>query len=115
MRIAFIDILDDEGTVNLDDRAAAWRKEGWDGRYAPDQHLGTTGVTGTRNIGTGPLDAPTTAAKPRPTNSRILRAAAFKPERSGLRRVRVGRVAELADGSLSRVNNCLSTRLRARR
>jgi uncharacterized protein (TIGR02271 family) len=55
-----IDILDDEGTVNLEDREAAWRKEGWQGRYAPDQHLGTTGVTGTA----GPVGAPTTAAKP---------------------------------------------------
>src|SRR5215207_2265416 len=63
-----IDILYDEGTVNLDDREAAWRKEGWDGRYAPDQHLGTTGITGTaRNVGTGPVGAPTTTAKPRPS------------------------------------------------
>jgi hypothetical protein len=63
-----IDILDDEGTVNLDHREAAWRKEGWDGRYAPDQHLGPAGVTGTaRNVGTGPVGAPTTAAKPRPS------------------------------------------------
>jgi len=46
-----IDILDDEGTVNVDDRAAAWRKEGWDGRYAPERRLGTTGVTGTRKVG----------------------------------------------------------------
>src|SRR5215217_5213143 len=45
-----IDILDDEGTVNVDDRAAAWRKEGWDGRYAPERRLGTTGVTGTRKV-----------------------------------------------------------------
>jgi uncharacterized protein (TIGR02271 family) len=62
-----IDILDDEGTVNLDDRAAAWRKEGWNGRYAPDEHLGTAGVTGTGNVATGSVGAPTTAAKPRPT------------------------------------------------
>ena len=61
-----IDILDDEGTVNLDDREATWREEGWDGRYAPDQHLGRT-VTGTaRNVETGSVGAPTTAAN-RPT------------------------------------------------
>jgi uncharacterized protein (TIGR02271 family) len=33
-----IDILDDEGTVDLDDREATWRKEGWTGRYAPDHN-----------------------------------------------------------------------------
>jgi uncharacterized protein (TIGR02271 family) len=38
-----IDILDDEGTVNLDDRESTWRKEGWSGRYAPEQSTGTTG------------------------------------------------------------------------
>jgi uncharacterized protein (TIGR02271 family) len=59
-----IDILDDEGTVNLDDREAAWRREGWDGRYVPEQH-GPTGVTGTaHNIRTGPVGASATAAKP---------------------------------------------------
>src|SRR5215207_5104492 len=64
-----IDILDDEGTVNLDDREATWRKEGWDGRYAPDQHLGTNGVTGTaRNVGTGPVGAPTTSEARQPAH-----------------------------------------------
>src|SRR4051794_26027166 len=28
-----VDILDDEGTVNLDEREASWRQEGWTGRY----------------------------------------------------------------------------------
>src|SRR5215213_7568685 len=28
-----IDILDDEGTVDLDEREASWRNEGWSGRY----------------------------------------------------------------------------------
>src|SRR5215207_3814736 len=40
-----IDILDDEGTVNLDDREATWRKEGWTGSYAPGQDTGVTGAT----------------------------------------------------------------------
>src|SRR5215207_2527053 len=31
-----IDILDDEGTVNLDEREASWRQEGWTGRYSGD-------------------------------------------------------------------------------
>ena len=28
-----LDILDDEGTVNMDQRTAQWRNEGWNGRY----------------------------------------------------------------------------------
>jgi hypothetical protein len=28
-----IDILDDEGTVHIDERAEGWRKEGWSGRF----------------------------------------------------------------------------------
>lgn len=38
-----IDILDDEGTVNLDERETTWRKEGWSGRYTPDLNTGLTG------------------------------------------------------------------------
>src|SRR5829696_8600151 len=39
-----IDILDDEGTVDLGERESTWRKEGWDGRFAPDhRETGTTG------------------------------------------------------------------------
>ena len=30
-------ILDDEGTVNMDQRTAQWRKEGWSGRFDPRQ------------------------------------------------------------------------------
>ena len=37
-----IDILDDEGTVNLDERETTWRKEGWSGRYIPDHNTGLT-------------------------------------------------------------------------
>ena len=28
-----VDILDDDGTVDMEKRAAAWRNEGWTGRY----------------------------------------------------------------------------------
>jgi uncharacterized membrane protein len=35
-----LDILDDEGTVNMDRRTAQWRNEGWSGRF--------DGTTGTR-------------------------------------------------------------------
>lgn len=30
-----VDILDDEGTVNMDQRTAQWRNDGWSGRYKP--------------------------------------------------------------------------------
>src|SRR5215207_2126255 len=46
-----IDILDDEGTVNLDDREATWRKEGWTGHYAPDHNTGAPGAA--RDAGAG--------------------------------------------------------------
>ena len=29
-----LDILGDEGTVNMDQRTAQWRNEGWGGRFA---------------------------------------------------------------------------------
>jgi uncharacterized protein (TIGR02271 family) len=40
-----IDILDDEGTVNLDEREASWRQEGWTGRYTggSDEVTGSSG------------------------------------------------------------------------
>src|SRR5829696_3139186 len=55
-----IDILDDEGTVNLDDREATWRKEGWTGRYAPDHSTGATGAA--RDAGAGIAGAASRAA-----------------------------------------------------
>src|ERR671916_1681668 len=35
-----IDILDDEGTVDLDQRAQSWRQEGWTGASAASSSLG---------------------------------------------------------------------------
>jgi uncharacterized protein (TIGR02271 family) len=43
-----IDILDDEGTIDIDERASSWRSEGWSGTSSPDLTGGTTGVTGSR-------------------------------------------------------------------
>lgn len=41
-----VDILDDEGTVDMDEREASWRSEGWTGRYSgsDDYAPGTTGA-----------------------------------------------------------------------
>jgi hypothetical protein len=33
-----LDILDDEGTINMDQRTAQWRTEGWSGRFDPVAH-----------------------------------------------------------------------------
>jgi uncharacterized protein (TIGR02271 family) len=81
-----VDILDDEGTIDLDERAASWRSEGWTGYASPDYRpsstgssagqssvpsgLGTAGVKGTgsaqdRTSGTGA----TAAARPGSTGS----------------------------------------------
>lgn len=38
-----IDILDDEGTVDLEQRTQSWRKEGWAGYAGSDYSRGTTG------------------------------------------------------------------------
>jgi hypothetical protein len=52
------DILDDEGTIDMDERSASWRSEGWSGRYGDDTTTGTglsqTGTTVPGDIsGTG--------------------------------------------------------------
>jgi uncharacterized protein (TIGR02271 family) len=39
-----IDILDDEGTVDLDERAAGWRREGWTGEEWRRTSSGATGA-----------------------------------------------------------------------
>jgi len=41
-----LDILDDEGTIDLDERAASWRSEGWTGYTGPDYRPGTIGSAG---------------------------------------------------------------------
>jgi uncharacterized protein (TIGR02271 family) len=56
-----LDILDDEGTIDIDERAASWRSEGWTGYTGPDYRPGeaatTAGVaalgSGARGRGTG--------------------------------------------------------------
>ena len=42
-----LDILDDEGTIDLDERAASWRSEGWTGYTGPDYRPGTVGAGST--------------------------------------------------------------------
>ena len=39
-----LDILDDEGSVNLDERAESWRSEGWGG-YEASTYASRTGGT----------------------------------------------------------------------
>ena len=43
-----LDVLDDEGTIDIDERAESWRSEGWTGRSATTAIAGDTGsVSGT--------------------------------------------------------------------
>jgi len=39
-----IDILDDEGTIDIEQRSAAWRNEGWTGYTARESGMGMTGT-----------------------------------------------------------------------
>ncbi|WP_181705085.1 YsnF/AvaK domain-containing protein [Chthonobacter rhizosphaerae] len=54
-----IDILDDDGTVDLSERESTWRSEGWTGYDANRSDMGdvplteSMGVSGTRTTGTG--------------------------------------------------------------
>ncbi len=45
-----LDILDDEGTVNLDEREQNWRSEGWGG-YETSSYAGSAAATGTAAAG----------------------------------------------------------------
>ena len=54
-----LDILDEEGSVNLDERAESWRSEGWGGYEASSYASGSTASAyGTRACITGDLDSP---------------------------------------------------------
>ena len=48
-----VDILDDEGTVDMAERESSWRKEGWSGRYTEEggYAAGTTGAMAPGAIG----------------------------------------------------------------
>jgi uncharacterized protein (TIGR02271 family) len=48
MRDRILDILDDEGTVDLDEREAMWKREGWSGRFG-----GSESTTGLGALGEG--------------------------------------------------------------
>src|SRR5215211_7238382 len=49
-----LDILDDEGTIDLDERAASWRSEGWTGYAGPDYRPSSTGSSaGQSSVATG--------------------------------------------------------------
>ena len=52
-----VDLLDTDGSVDLDERSNAWRAEGWDGR-----HAGAAAGTGT-GTGTGTTDTAGTAPR----------------------------------------------------
>ena len=45
------DILDDDGTVDMDEREASWRQEGWNGTYTPGTATGAAAATTTGGLG----------------------------------------------------------------
>ncbi len=47
------DILDDHGTIDIDERQSSWRNEGWSGTYRPDDTTGTTTMGTTTGAGSG--------------------------------------------------------------
>ena len=55
LRTDALDILDDEGAVNIDEREAAWRSEGWTG-YATDG-LGAAGEASPGHLDARPVQA----------------------------------------------------------
>jgi uncharacterized membrane protein len=68
------DILDDDGTIDMDERQSSWRNEGWSGTYRSDDSLtgGTsTGVAGGMTGGMG-----TTGAMGGSTGSTMTRPSA---------------------------------------
>ncbi|WP_299842065.1 YsnF/AvaK domain-containing protein [uncultured Jannaschia sp.] len=58
-RDRILDILDDEGTVDMDEREESWRAEGWtaDSYMEPGAMAGSTGMTGSEPRATGMAEA----------------------------------------------------------
>lgn len=50
---AVTDILDDDGTVDMNQRESTWRDSGWSGRYAGNADAGAQGLTGSGAAGMG--------------------------------------------------------------
>src|SRR5215216_3162731 len=53
-----LDILDDEGTIDIDERAQAWRSEGWTGwdQSKADYRQGTSAISSNRGATSGQTD-----------------------------------------------------------
>lgn len=58
-----LDILDDDGTINIDERSASWRSQGWQGYQRPGS--GTAGVPSSISAGA----ATSTGTKPTATST----------------------------------------------
>jgi uncharacterized protein (TIGR02271 family) len=63
-----IDILDDEGTVDLDQRAQSWRQEGWSGA-GYGSTAGTSGLAGRTGAAAGLGSTAATGARPAASSS----------------------------------------------
>jgi len=99
-----LDILDDEGTIDLDERAASWRSEGWTGYTGPDYRPGTVsagstaagrgtpGSAGASNLHASRTSAPGQAASSRPSEQEEVIPVVEEELRVGKREVSGGRV-----------------------
>src|SRR5215213_667022 len=66
-----VDILDDEGTIDLEERAASWRSEGWKGYAGPDYRPSSTGSSAGQSSvpsGLGTAGAKVTGSNPTRTS-----------------------------------------------
>jgi len=50
-----LDILDDEGTIDMNERESSWRSEGWSGYTGGSGTSGLTGMAGGGSVGSGGL------------------------------------------------------------
>lgn len=63
-----LDILDDEGTIDIDERADSWRSEGWTGTSGSTANLTTGDAAATSGIASGMADRSTAAGATRFTD-----------------------------------------------
>jgi uncharacterized protein (TIGR02271 family) len=76
-----LDILDDEGTIDIDERADAWRAEGWTGYSGTDRAAGTVATGAARTAGSTSTAGYGTAPRATGTVSTAGMAGRGSPER----------------------------------
>jgi hypothetical protein len=72
-----LDILDDEGTIDIDERANSWRAEGWSSVSTNDVFAGSTANLAASDTAVGASD---TADRPAPGGEEVSSGAAERPD-----------------------------------